>query len=579
MPMPASVAVAQGGDATPVDLARVPLPPQALPEPGFQFAQGGDLDLLTFVTGVGSIHIASDDFDVDVPEKHWRQGYASVSLLLSDRASVDSDWLAAAVTFVIELDSPAGAVEVADWLNNIGSGEEDPTETIGGVLVASDADSLRGFLVHHQYLILTSYNAIEAKDARWTPEAIAGMADAMSDRLDRAIADQEAGEIQLGIGNVMIAGPDAGWATIRALDPLTQHYRVLEGAVVPYPGELEELLADDVIPGVTDLFIARQGIGGDGSSHLIGVTLARFETEADAERFAANIDAYDLAGALDPGVTYDRAVVSEDGGTLTRARLDADDGLLSGYRSVRREGEIVQVVEWLAGGNARVNEAMMGWLVDQQEQCVRALPEPCALIPERDLPRPIDLPEGTATPEPAPIGDGSTAIAIGSPEFGWSVSVPDDGWKLTGRESDIEGSDYHKLQSGRSIAEFETVIDRHADPQRCVLDNLALLEASEERSVIDLGSDDETEAPAGSDAGHAWAIYTVEPLADERADQEYTIRYDCYALPGGDASLVMTHVAPRSLWEAETSKADRLRAGIWLAEAARSGHVEIERAA
>lgn len=98
-------------------------------------------------------------------------------------------------------------------------------------------------------------------------------------------------------------------------------------------------------------------------------------------------------------------------------------------------------------------------------------------------------------------------------------------------------------------------------------------------TVIDPGFDDQSEAPAGSDAGHAWAICTVEPLADERADQEYTIRYDCYALPGGDASLVMTHVAPRSLWEAETSKADRLRAGIWLAEAARSGHVEIERAA
>lgn len=373
MPVSAYPVASQGGDASPVDLARVPLPPDALPEPGFQFAQGGDLDLRNFLVGVGGLSRSSNDFDV--PEKHWRQGYASV----------DSDWLAAAVTLVIELDSPAGAAETADWLANIGSGEEDPMETIGGVLVASDADSLRGFLVHHQYLILTTYNAIEGKDARWTPEAIAGMADAMRDRLDRAIADQEAGEIQLGIGNVMVEGPNAGWATIRALDPLTQHYRVLDGTVVPYPGELGDLPADEVIPGVTDLFIARQGIGGDGSSHLIGVTLARFETGADAERFAGDIDAYDIAGALDPGVVYEESVASEDGGTLARASLAADDGPLSGYRSVRRDGAIVQVVEWLAGGNARVNEAMMGWLVDQQEQCVRALPEPCALIPEREF--------------------------------------------------------------------------------------------------------------------------------------------------------------------------------------------------
>lgn len=66
-------------------------------------------------------------------------------------------------------------------------------------------------------------------------------------------------------------------------------------------------------------------------------------------------------------------------------------------------------------------------------------------------------------------------------------------------------------------------------------------------------------------------ISTVDPLEDERTGQEYTIRYDGYALPGGDASLVMSHGAPRSLWETEAPRAERLRAGIWLPEAARLG--------
>jgi hypothetical protein len=89
-----------------------------------------------------------------------------------------------------------------------------------------------------------------------------------------------------------------------------------------------------------------------------------------------------------------------------------------------------------------------------------------------------------------------------------------------------------------------------------------LLQNFEEHAVIELGSDDPGESKAGKEPGHAWAVYTVEPLAEERADQEYTIRYDCYTLIEGNASLVVSHTAPRELWANETAKGDDLRAGI-----------------
>jgi hypothetical protein len=95
------------------------------------------------------------------------------------------------------------------------------------------------------------------------------------------------------------------------------------------------------------------------------------------------------------------------------------------------------------------------------------------------------------------------------------------------------------------------------------------LQQFESSAVIELGSDDPDEVPAGSEQGHAWAIYTVEPLADERADQEYTIRIDCYTLIEGGANLVVTHRAPRDLWDVEREKGSDLRDTLTLPTAFR----------
>ena len=149
---------------------------------------------------------------------------------------------------------------------------------------------------------------------------------------------------------------------------------------------------------------------------------------------------------------------------------------------------------------------------------------------------------------PAPATPSGDESVIASFQFGWQVSLPpEDRWTIVDVQL-LGTSEYYQLQSGRSLVTIETAVDQVGDPQQCVLDNMRLLQAVEDRAAIDLGSDDPDERPAGLETGHGWAIYTVEPLQEERADQEYTIRIDCYTLVEGQASLVVTHTAPRDLW-------------------------------
>ncbi len=181
-------------------------------------------------------------------------------------------------------------------------------------------------------------------------------------------------------------------------------------------------------------------------------------------------------------------------------------------------------------------------------------PAPCPPLEVRDL---------FASPSATPVAPVSSEGMILSQEFGWSVRTDGGGWDITEQFSE-SGYDFVEMQSGRSLVTLESVINQHGDPQQCVIDELDALRQFESSAVIDLGSDLPDEAPAGMEPGHAWAIYTVEPLADERADQEYTIRIDCYTLIEGGANLVVTHRAPRDEWATERDKGDALRETIAL---------------
>lgn len=553
--------------ASPVDLAAVPLPATAYPEPGFQLAQAGDIEFDALPASW-----AGDTFDDAWRplEEAWRHGHSTLHVLLGDRGDSLSEPLATVTTYLLGFDSPDEAEAAGPALLTLAG--YDPVEDVDGVTVYADVNGVLGIRAEGDYLVMVQYafasqNRTRQNTGDWTSESVADLVEATSGRLADAIERADSGVESLGVANVMISGYQAPWTLPWLYYPSTEHYRVLDGEPVAYGGELAAGLEDVAPAGIDDLFLSRQQLGDERYEHLIDVTLARFDSEADADAFVENPDAitFPPTWTFDPG--YAAADDLPGGGAVERVQVDDDSLRASGYRTVRQEGELVQVVQWLASGNALVSREAIAWLTDLQLACLAALPDPCAPVGQDQFP--AALREGDA---PAPLGpkdvatpDGGVAApnAIASDQFGWRVELPDDGWELIDTER-FTNADYFQLQSGRSLITGESVVDQHGDPQQCVLDNLALLETLEERAAIDLGSDDPDERPAGVEPEHGWAVYTVEPLQEERADQEYTIRYDCYTLAPGGSSLVITHTAPRDLWAEERDKGERFRDGIQL---------------
>ncbi|HYI23840.1 MAG TPA: hypothetical protein VD767_00385 [Thermomicrobiales bacterium] len=555
---------ASAGEPSPtgegVDLAAVPLPPDELPERGYQFAQGGDIELsgLKFAWSGDGLD-ESDWVDIEVG---WIGGHSHVLILLSDRADSASEPLASFTTYVLEYsdgDAAEGAID--DLLSIAGY---TPTEDVDGVTVYLDQRGVLGAVADDGFVVIVQYAAARTdgpgqNTEDWTAGAMAELANVTVDRLSDLRDAAADGESTLGIANVMVTGPDAGWTLPWFFYPNTEHYRVLDGEVLPYGGELSAQTRDAAPGGIEDLFVSRQQMGDEQYDSLLDVTLARFESEADAESFAESPLPVEFPPGFGFEATHGPAIV-DDGVIFQKVAVNDDMLRASGWRSIRQDGDLVQVVQWLGSGNAVVTEEAIAWVTGRQTSCVDALPEPCAPIDQESLPVALDagqVPESTPT-----IPDGDESV-IASFQFGWQVAIPDDGWTIIDAQI-IGNSEYYQLQSGRSLVTIETAVDQVGDPQQCVVDNLRLLQEVEDRAVIELGSDDPDERPAGLEQGHGWAIYTVEPLQEERADQEYTIRIDCYTLVEGQASLVVTHTAPRDLWIEERDKGERFRDGIAL---------------
>ncbi|MDQ3655959.1 MAG: hypothetical protein M3457_12890, partial [Chloroflexota bacterium] len=508
----------------------------------------------------------------------YRHGYSAVHVLLSDRAESRSEPLATVTTLVIGFESPEAAAEAGPALLDIAGYE--PTEDVDGVTVYADVDGLLGLRTEGDYLVLVQYAFVEQQNSTrqntedWTPESIADLVDLTSDQLRDAVDQADTETKSLGVANVMFYGMQSPWTLPWIYYPSTEHYRVLDGEAVAYGGELDADLEDAIPEGAEDLFVSRQQIGNEGYEHLIDVTLARFGSEAQATTFASNPDGIIFPPTWIFNPDYTAADALPDGGMAERVQVD-DNLRASGYRTIRQEGTTVQVVQWLASGNAVVSPEAIAWLTEVQSSCLDALPEPCAPIFQDEIP--VALSEDYI-PDPAigeneatPASGTSQSNVVASDQFGWEVAVPDDGWELTDTET-FTNSDYYEFESGRSLITIESVVDHHGDPQQCVLDSLALLETLEERAVIDIGSDDPDERAAGLEPVHGWAVYTVEPLQEQRTDEEYTIRYDCYTLAPGDASLVVAHTAPRDLWARERDKGERFRDGIRLPSPSANSH-------
>jgi hypothetical protein len=561
---PASVA-----QRTPVDLASVPVSPESLPEPGYQLIQAGRLDLSALQYAMyGDAPLAESTFDS--AEDEFTGAYSMILALHEDRGDPTTATLATVTTYVIGFDDPAATEQLAEEIAN----ELNPNggESLDGVDVFDTGIGTAGLSVAGDYLILVAYAFDEQQFSTqqntndWTPDAIASLVNETGDRLDDAIDRSTGNDFQPGTAVLTVVGEDALSSIPWVYYPISDHYRIRNGEILPYGGELSSDLEDVIPDGIQDLFVSRQQLGEDGYDHLIDTTLATFDSEDEAATFAETPPEMTFPPTWVFTVTYGEPEEIEPGVTLQTAR--ADDGVIAtGYRTVRTVGTTVQVTVWLASENALATEEGMLELTDLQSACVDASPEPCAFLPQEEFPAAVDADSAASGdwPEATPQASTGPNTVLAGLAHGWEVALPEDGWHISNVEF-LNGTEYYELQSGRSLLTIESVIDRASGPDECILNEAGMLEELEERSVITLGSDDPKERKAGLEQEHAWAVYTVEPLQEERADQEYTIRIDCYTLVPGDVSLVVTHRAPRDLWIEERDKGERFRDGLTLPE-------------
>lgn len=547
-----------------VDLARVPVPPAEVMEPGFQLVQSGWIELSAVAYALSGDSMPPDAFDE--VEGGYTIGYSQVLALLSDRADAFSEPLSHLLTLVLEFGSESDAAAAANEIRDL-LGLTEPT-SIDGVDTWSGPEITESIIAEGNTVIYVAYAFEEQRfstrqNTDWTPEAVAELASQTRERLLAAQDAAAGGDPALSRAGLLIQGPDAGWTITWPYFPISQHYRVLDGDVLPYGGELDD---DLFVPdGMETYYVSRQQLGDDGYDHLLDITLAEFETAADAEAFAADPPPVQFPPTWQFEATYGEATEVEPGLWVQSVRVDDETLRATGQRTIRINDTTVQVMQWLGSENGMTSREGMLELTIAQTSCFENLPTACQPLDQDRFPAPLDQESANSgnfpnigTPEPRTGGDN----VLASLAYGWEVTLPDDGWEIT--DVQFLNGEYYLLQSGRSLVSIESTINRAAAPQDCLLDEVATLEEFEEHSVITLGSDDPDERKAGLEQGHAWGVYTVEPLQEERADQEYTIRIDCYTLVPGEVSLVVTHTVPRDLWTEERPKGERFRDALTL---------------
>jgi hypothetical protein len=316
---------------------------------------------------------------------------------------------------------------------------------------------------------------------------------------------------------------------------------------------------------LTQLYVASQGVRIGQGTGFYSSWIGEFDSEADAEAFITGLPESSSTALLpDPYFTLwaDEQAVSQGVAGVYCVSGAGEQGTFSGTLELRQHGAYVVGIGWRTLGSVLPSVDVTSRLMDAQLRCLEES-APCAPLPLEEL-----LPVDRATPTTAMPGPD----VVGSEEFGWSLPIDPEMWSIA-EEFAEPGYDFIELQSGRSLVTVESVIDQHGDPEQCVVHELRSLQDFEEHAVIELGSDVADERRAGMESGHAWAIYTVEPLSEERADQEYTIRFDCYTLVEGGASLIMTHRAPRYEWDVERLKGKELRDGLELPSGNRRGGI------
>jgi hypothetical protein len=552
-----------------LDVADVPLPVDDLPEDGYQVMAGGYLDLESTARWIAESRGRSTVAILDeLAAAGWSQSYVLDLVLLEDRAFANSDILALVQTNVYLLADSSGAETVyevmADY-SRVDTDDEEPAilESTTVRLVSQSGDTLRTLFVRDRAVIeVVSLERFGFAD----PELHRNVVAHTADRAEYLLQDPSTGlaprAVRLVDGETLADFQEVQQSGVHHV------YRIRDGKVQPAAGEVERLAPDDIAIGVEQVYYASEGLrlGGGTGTGFMSTWIGEFNDVASATTFVDEIFAGEVSLRLeDPFFAIGTGEQAMPQGVegLYRVTGVFDGQAYSGNLEVRQQGPHVVAVGFRTSGSALPPVDVTSRVMDHQLLCLE-LDDPCPPMNVADL-----LAAPSATPV-APSGM-TTGDAILSQEFGWSLQQP-VAWSVTEQFTE-PGYDFVELQSGRSLVTIESVINQHGDVQQCVLDELDALRDFESSAVIGLGSDVEGEHPAGMADGHAWAIYTVEPLADERADQEYTIRFDCYTLIDGGASLVITHRAPRYEWDSERELGQEIRDAIVMPSSSLVGEV------
>lgn len=541
---------------TAFDIADVPLPAQYLPEDGYQVLAGGFLDRGAAATWIADPRVmAPAAVESELEDAGWLQTYVLDLVLLEDRAFAPSDILALVQTNVYLLPDEAGAGRVyelmADFAGNDDADQTEPAvnDSVTVSLRSQSGDTMRTIFQRERTVVevvtLAGFDFVDPEEHRLvalgTLDRLHGLHDVGEPGIATRAARLEDGEQLADFQNVQQSG-------------VHHLYRIRDGVIQPAAGELGVPAPAGIVDGVVQIYHGSEAMRfGNSGTGFLSTWIGEFESSASAAAFMDTLAAGDPSAALfDPyfRIAAGEQAVSQGVEGLYRVTgvLDGED--YSGNLEIRQDGPYVVAIGFRTLGRALPAVDVTSRVMDHQLQCL-GLDIICT---------PLDISDMLEAPSATPVIPSGGAGMVTSAEFGWSVRTDNGDWTVNERFAE-PGYDVLELQSGRSLMTLESVINQHGDPVQCVIDELEALQELEGSAVIILGSD-MTEAPAGSEPGHAWAIYAVEPLADERADQEYTVRFDCYALVEGGANLVVTHRAPRELWPGEREKGSALRETI-----------------
>lgn len=543
-----------------LDIADVPLPVDDLPEAGYQVLAGGFLDLESSARWIGEPRGRSTVAMIDqLVSAGWSQAYVMDLVLLEDRAYATSDILALVQTNVYLLADVAGAESMFQVLTDYSRVDTEieeaailDSDTVR--LVSQSGDTLRTVFVRDRAVIeVISLERFEFVDAGVHRNVVAHTADRVEYLLQDPVMGLAPRAVRLVDGDALADFQNVQQSGVHHL------YRIRDGKVQPAAGEPERVMPDDIADGIAQVYHASEGIrlGGGTGTGFISTWIGEFDADDSASAFLDGLANDGVTGPLiDPffAIADGEQATSQGVAGLYRVTGVRDGQAYSGNLEVRQQGVHVVAIGFRTLGSALPSVDVTSRIMDHQLLCLER-DEPCVPLDVADL-----LTSPSATPV-APQGVTTDGVII-SEEFGWSLQRPAN-WSVT-EEFAEAGYDFVELVSGRSLVTVESVINQHGDVQQCVLEELDALREFESSAVIELGSDVDGEQPAGMASGHAWAIYTVEPLADERANQEYTVRFDCYSLIDGGANLVVIHRAPRYEWEIERLRGEEIRNAIAL---------------